>query len=181
MISPVSSSINLFTPLLGHHPMVTSLLNQRKVIIPPMKDGNGKRTFALGPIVTMSCHPWDSNAKNQTNRIPCSKTLPFLVSLASKLHGNQLQAQVAPNEPYKPNEPSIPGQSQPLEPHEPEPEVAPMQSTEEPFAHPTTPTSIIIIYDTPVGSPLPPVLPWFLPKRFPLAPSSPQSHDDAWQ
>ncbi|MBW0537570.1 hypothetical protein O181_077285 [Austropuccinia psidii MF-1] len=50
-------------PLLGHHPMVTSLLDQREVIIQPMKDGNGKRTFELGPIVTMSCHPRDANAK----------------------------------------------------------------------------------------------------------------------
>ncbi|MBW0586436.1 hypothetical protein O181_126151 [Austropuccinia psidii MF-1] len=39
-------------PLLGHHPMVTSLLNQSKVIIRPMKDGDGKRTFELGLIVT---------------------------------------------------------------------------------------------------------------------------------
>ncbi|MBW0488863.1 hypothetical protein O181_028578 [Austropuccinia psidii MF-1] len=50
-------------PLLGHHPMVTSLLDRSKVIIRPMKYGNGERTFKLGPIVTMSCHPWDSNAK----------------------------------------------------------------------------------------------------------------------
>ncbi|MBW0512078.1 hypothetical protein O181_051793 [Austropuccinia psidii MF-1] len=50
-------------PLLGHHLMVTSLLNQRRVIIWPIKDGNDKRTFNLGRIVTMSCHPWDSNAK----------------------------------------------------------------------------------------------------------------------
>ncbi|MBW0557905.1 hypothetical protein O181_097620 [Austropuccinia psidii MF-1] len=50
-------------PLLGHHPMVTSLLDLSKVIIRPMKDGNGKRTFELGLIVTMSCQQWDSNAK----------------------------------------------------------------------------------------------------------------------
>ncbi|MBW0525003.1 hypothetical protein O181_064718 [Austropuccinia psidii MF-1] len=40
-------------PLLGHHPMVTSLLDWSKVIIRPMKDGDDKRTFELGPIVTM--------------------------------------------------------------------------------------------------------------------------------
>ncbi|MBW0572889.1 hypothetical protein O181_112604 [Austropuccinia psidii MF-1] len=45
------------TPLLSHHLMVTSLLNWIKVIIRPMKDGNGKRTLELGLIVTMSCHP----------------------------------------------------------------------------------------------------------------------------
>ncbi|MBW0568427.1 hypothetical protein O181_108142 [Austropuccinia psidii MF-1] len=50
-------------PLLGHHLMVTSLLDQTEVIIWPMNDGNGKRTSALGLIITMSCHPWDSNAK----------------------------------------------------------------------------------------------------------------------
>ncbi|MBW0516762.1 hypothetical protein O181_056477 [Austropuccinia psidii MF-1] len=58
MIIPVPSGIDLSTPpLLGHHPMVTSLLDQSKVIIRLMKDGNGKRRFELGPIVTMSCHP----------------------------------------------------------------------------------------------------------------------------
>ncbi|MBW0481834.1 hypothetical protein O181_021549 [Austropuccinia psidii MF-1] len=39
-------------PLLGRHPMVTSLLDRSKVIMGPMKDGNGKRTFELKPIVT---------------------------------------------------------------------------------------------------------------------------------
>ncbi|MBW0512886.1 hypothetical protein O181_052601 [Austropuccinia psidii MF-1] len=51
-ISPVPSSINLSTPLLGHHPMVTSLLDQSEVIIQLMKDGNGERTFELGLIFT---------------------------------------------------------------------------------------------------------------------------------
>ncbi|MBW0558573.1 hypothetical protein O181_098288 [Austropuccinia psidii MF-1] len=32
-------------PLLGHRPMVTSLLDLSEVIIWPMKDGDGKRTF----------------------------------------------------------------------------------------------------------------------------------------
>ncbi|MBW0493515.1 hypothetical protein O181_033230 [Austropuccinia psidii MF-1] len=62
-ISPIPSSIDLFTPLQVHHPMVMPLLNQSKVIMPPMKDGDGERTFKLGPIVKMSCHPWDSNVK----------------------------------------------------------------------------------------------------------------------
>ncbi|MBW0523859.1 hypothetical protein O181_063574 [Austropuccinia psidii MF-1] len=65
-------------------------------------------------------------------------------------------------EPSQPNEPPITGPSQPSEPHEgtlphePESEVAPTQSTEEPFACPATPTSVIIINDTPIGSLLPP-------------------------
>ncbi|MBW0504599.1 hypothetical protein O181_044314 [Austropuccinia psidii MF-1] len=61
--------------------------------------------------------------------------------------------------PSQTKEPPIPGLSPSSQPPEdvttcePEPEVAPMQSTEEPFSHPTTPRSIIIIDDTPVGSP----------------------------
>ncbi|MBW0554287.1 hypothetical protein O181_094002 [Austropuccinia psidii MF-1] len=47
-IRPVPSSIDLSTS----PPMVTSLLDQSEVIIQPMKDGDGKRTFKLGPIVT---------------------------------------------------------------------------------------------------------------------------------
>ncbi|MBW0548162.1 hypothetical protein O181_087877 [Austropuccinia psidii MF-1] len=84
-------------PLLGHHPMVTSLLDLSEVIIWPMKDGNGERTFELGPIVTMSCHRWDPNAKKKTPKIPPDNTLPFLVCLTSKPRGNPLQARVVPD------------------------------------------------------------------------------------
>ncbi|MBW0494826.1 hypothetical protein O181_034541 [Austropuccinia psidii MF-1] len=79
--------------------MVTSLIERRAVIIWPMKDDNGERTFKLGPIITMSCQPWDSNAKNKTHQMSPYKTLPFLFCLASKTRGNPLQAQVAPNGP----------------------------------------------------------------------------------
>ncbi|MBW0495827.1 hypothetical protein O181_035542 [Austropuccinia psidii MF-1] len=82
-------------PLLGHHPMVTSLLDQRKVIIQLKKDGNGERTFELGPIITMSCHPWDPNSKNKTHQIPPEKTHLFNVCLARKPRGKRLLAQVA--------------------------------------------------------------------------------------
>ncbi|MBW0505395.1 hypothetical protein O181_045110 [Austropuccinia psidii MF-1] len=60
------------------------------------------------------------------------------------------------------DEPPIPGPSPSSEPHEdiltcePEPEVAPTQSMEEPFACPTPPHSIITIDNTPVRFPLPP-------------------------
>ncbi|MBW0487243.1 hypothetical protein O181_026958 [Austropuccinia psidii MF-1] len=66
--------------------MVTSLLDQSEVIIQPMKDGNGKRTFELGLIITISCHPWDSNSKLKQNQpnpprqdspvpsLPCEQT-----------------------------------------------------------------------------------------------------------
>ncbi|MBW0470181.1 hypothetical protein O181_009896 [Austropuccinia psidii MF-1] len=191
MIIPVPSSINLSTPLQGHHPMVTSLLNCSKVIIRPMKHGNGRRTFDLGPIVTISCQPWDSNAKNKTNQIPCDKTHWFLVILASKLRGNRLQAPVAPNEPSQHNEPPIPGPSLSSEPYEdvltcePEPEVARRNPQRNhlvsphfmfftltrfsspllrPYpACPTPPCSIIIIDNMLFGSP------------------SPQSHNEAWK
>ncbi|MBW0546159.1 hypothetical protein O181_085874 [Austropuccinia psidii MF-1] len=70
------------------------------------------------------------------------------------------------------DEPPIPGPSPSSKPHEdvlicePEPEVAPTQSMEEPFACPTPPHSAIIIDDTPVGSP---------PPLSPFPPSSPKN------
>ncbi|MBW0547190.1 hypothetical protein O181_086905 [Austropuccinia psidii MF-1] len=137
-------------PLLGHHPMVTSLLDKSKVIIRPIKDGNGNRTFELGRIVTMSCHRWYSNAK-QTPRKPTLR--PSGTRWSEELF----------------REPPIPGLSPCSQPpedvptREPGPEVAPMQSTEEPFACPATPCLIIINYDTPVGS---------LPSSSPTPPPS---------
>ncbi|MBW0504306.1 hypothetical protein O181_044021 [Austropuccinia psidii MF-1] len=60
--------------------------------------------------------------------------------------------------PCQHNGPPIPGLSPPedVATCEPEPEVAPTQSMEEPFAFPATPCSIIILDNTPVGSPTPP-------------------------
>ncbi|MBW0534941.1 hypothetical protein O181_074656 [Austropuccinia psidii MF-1] len=126
-----------------------------------MKDCDGKRKFELGPIVTMSCHPWDSNAKNKTHQIPPQQDSPVPHMPANKPRSNPLQAQVAPHEPSQHNEPRIPGPSPSSKPHEdvltcePEPEVALTQSTEDPFARPTTPHSVIIIDNTPIGSPPP--------------------------
>ncbi|MBW0517187.1 hypothetical protein O181_056902 [Austropuccinia psidii MF-1] len=63
-------------------------------------------------------------------------------------------------EPSQRDEPPIPGPSPSSKPPEDiptcetEPEVAPMQSTEDPFACPATPHSVIIIDNTPIGSPL---------------------------
>ncbi|MBW0572804.1 hypothetical protein O181_112519, partial [Austropuccinia psidii MF-1] len=146
-ISPVSSSINLSTPFLGHHPMVTSLLDLSKVIIRPMKDGDGERTFELGLIITMSCHQWDSNAKVKQN----PPNPPRQDSSVPSLPREQIPPQPTPGlsgtqwseelfrEPSQTKEPPIPGpspSSQPLEDNitcEPEPEVAPTQSTEETF------------------------------------------------
>ncbi|MBW0543958.1 hypothetical protein O181_083673 [Austropuccinia psidii MF-1] len=161
-------------PLLGHHLMVTSLLDLSEVIIWRMKDGDGKRTFKLGLIVTMSCHRWDSNAKNKTHLIPPNKTLPFL--------NPQFLARVHP-----------PNHLRTLR-LEPEPEVAPTQSTEKPFACLFTPYSIIIIKDTPIESPPShPVFPLSTPTPVPSqCPQEPQlllppvqspshSHNDACQ
>ncbi|MBW0523800.1 hypothetical protein O181_063515 [Austropuccinia psidii MF-1] len=200
----LSPQVLICPPPLGHHPMVTSLLDWRKVIIRPMKDGNGRRTFELGPIVTMSCHPWDSNAKNKTHQIPHKKTLLLLICLASKLRGNPLQARVAPNgrRTYSANPPNTmshlfqaqvkpqnhmrtlllvslnlrwlqcnPQRNLLVSPHltfftilnfsslllQPSP------------SRTATPTSVIIIDNTPVGSP-PPLLPW---RSLPL----PQEHN----
>ncbi|MBW0557392.1 hypothetical protein O181_097107 [Austropuccinia psidii MF-1] len=136
-----------------------------------MKDGNGKRTFKLGPIVTMSCHPWDSNAKNKANGFHRNKTLPFLVCLARKLRGNQPQAPVAPNEPSQTIEPPIPGPSPSSKPHEdvpthePEPEVALTPSMEEPFDSPS-------LHSYPSSFPSAPKTP---------VPSPPHSHNEACQ
>ncbi|MBW0499689.1 hypothetical protein O181_039404, partial [Austropuccinia psidii MF-1] len=134
-------------PLLGHHPMVTSLLDLTKVIIRRMKDGDGERTFELGPIITMSCHQWDSNAKVKQNPLNPSQQDSPIPSLPRE----QAPRQPTPGpsdtqwseelfcEPSQTKDPPIPGPSPSSQPpedntaHEPEPEVAPTQSTEEPF------------------------------------------------
>ncbi|MBW0542027.1 hypothetical protein O181_081742 [Austropuccinia psidii MF-1] len=178
-------------PLLGHHFMVTSLLDWSKVIIRPMKDGNGKRTFDIGPIVTMSCHPWDSNAKvsfhfrsrNHTEVFPLHieqnpPNPPRQDSPVQCMPHEQTPRQPTPGpKPSQHNEPSIFGLRD-IPTCEPEPEVAPTQSMEEPFAHPATPRSIIIIHDTPLPFLLRrlhhlPLLPWIslpLPPRTQLPP-----------
>ncbi|MBW0519818.1 hypothetical protein O181_059533 [Austropuccinia psidii MF-1] len=180
-------------PLLGHHKMVTSLLDWSKVIIQPMKDGDGKRTFKLGPIVTMSYSPIPSLPRKQTPQQPtpgpsCTQWSEDLFRdkkpkfhLISTFDSSELT--VPPfGEPSKTNEPLSPSS----EPHEdvltcePEPKVAPTQSMEEPFgksqlflqpspACPTPPHSIIIIDNMPVESPLP----FLLPLVFPLPPLLP--------
>ncbi|MBW0582114.1 hypothetical protein O181_121829 [Austropuccinia psidii MF-1] len=158
-LSPQASICS--TPLLGHHLMVTSLLDLSEVIIRPMNDGNGKRTFKLGLIVTNGI---------KTPNLPCEQTPRQPTPGPS---GTQWSEELF-HKPSRTKEPPIPGPSPSSQPPEddttcePEPEVAPTQSTEEPFAHPATPRSIIIIDDTPVGSPPPPPT-----SSYPTRPPSP--------
>ncbi|MBW0520558.1 hypothetical protein O181_060273 [Austropuccinia psidii MF-1] len=110
-------------------------------------------------------------------------------------------------EPSQHHEPPIPGPGPPSKPpedvptHEPEPEVAPTQSMEEPFACPATPCSVIIINNTPIGypppislTPNPPSTPTLVPSpnlppiasenptaSSPPVPSSSHSYHDARQ
>ncbi|MBW0574649.1 hypothetical protein O181_114364 [Austropuccinia psidii MF-1] len=152
--------------LLGHHPMVTSLLDQSEVIIWPMKDGDGKRTFELG---------------TKSTKCPLTRLTHSIYALQANPAATHSWPKDLSHEPSQHNEPPIPGLSPSTKPPEdlatcrPEPEAAPTQSMEEPFgksqlhfltlpnfslpllcpspARPTTPRSIIIINDTPVKSP----------------------------
>ncbi|MBW0540647.1 hypothetical protein O181_080362 [Austropuccinia psidii MF-1] len=125
--------------------------------------------------------PWDSNAKlkqsppnppQQDSPIPCMPLEQTPQPPASGPSCTQWSEDLF-CKPSQRNEPPIPGPSQPSKPHEdvltcePEPEVAPTQSTKENFAFPATPTSVIIINNRPVGSPLPPLLPH---RSLPLPP-----------
>ncbi|MBW0553988.1 hypothetical protein O181_093703 [Austropuccinia psidii MF-1] len=73
-------------PLLGHDPMVTSLPHRREVIIRPMKDGDGKRRFELGPMVTMSCHQWNSNTKTDFFPLLIEQNTPNTPQQDSPVH-----------------------------------------------------------------------------------------------
>ncbi|MBW0501496.1 hypothetical protein O181_041211 [Austropuccinia psidii MF-1] len=123
-ISPVPSSIDLST----HYPMVTSLLDWSKVVIRPMKDGNGKRTFEVGLIITHGI----KTPKTKPSKSPATRLLrSFELALPPSV------------EPSQYNETPISGTSQSSKSqvqshedtmtHEPEPEMALMQSTEDPF------------------------------------------------
>ncbi|MBW0592939.1 hypothetical protein O181_132654, partial [Austropuccinia psidii MF-1] len=99
-------------PLLGHHPMVTSLLDLSEVIIRPMKDGNGKRTFKLGLIVTDGI---------QTPNLPCEQTRQQPTPGPSGTRWSEelfREPEVAPmqstEEPFEPNPPNPPRQDSPV-------------------------------------------------------------------
>ncbi|MBW0473162.1 hypothetical protein O181_012877 [Austropuccinia psidii MF-1] len=57
--------------------MVTSLCKRSKVIIQPMKEGNGKRKFELGPIVTHGIQ----TLKKKPTRSPATRHSPSLYAL----------------------------------------------------------------------------------------------------
>ncbi|MBW0471763.1 hypothetical protein O181_011478 [Austropuccinia psidii MF-1] len=120
------------------------------------------------------------NPVQQDSPFPCVPFKQTPWQPTPGLSGTQCELTLPPFvEPSQYNEPPIPGSSQSSESQlpshedtsacEPEPEVAPMQSMEDPFAHSTTPCSIIMLDNTPVGSP-PPLSPWFLPLRTQLSP-----------
>ncbi|MBW0517478.1 hypothetical protein O181_057193 [Austropuccinia psidii MF-1] len=192
-------------PLLGHHPMVTSLLDQIIVIIELMKDGDGERTFKLGPIVTMSFHPWDSNSKFSPLRIEQNQPNPLQQDspIASFPHEQTLQ-QPTPGpsgtqwledllcEPSQTNEPPIPGPSPSSKSHEdvltcePEPEVAATHSMEEPFGKPQLhffySSQLFLTFPLTISSPSHSII---IINNMPVGslpvPSSPHSHNEACQ
>ncbi|MBW0553905.1 hypothetical protein O181_093620 [Austropuccinia psidii MF-1] len=143
-ISPVPSSIDLSTPLLGHHPMVTSLLNQSEVIIQPMKDGNGKTTFELGPIFThgiqMPNLPHGQNLWQPTPGLSGTQWLEDLFhSKQPKFHSistfNSSELTLPPFvEPSRSNEPPILGPSPSSEPKEDVPTYPPSPCVPSPSA-----------------------------------------------
>ncbi|MBW0554184.1 hypothetical protein O181_093899 [Austropuccinia psidii MF-1] len=158
-VSPVPSSIDLLT----QDPMVTSLLDRTEVIICPMKDGDGKRKFELGPIITMgfeckikfsfsslthfsSCNHTDffplHIEQNQPNPPGQDSPVPSLPHKKTSGPSGTQWFEDSFCEPSGPNEPPFPGLSPSSEPHEdvpacePEPEVALIKSMEEPFEIP---------------------------------------------
>ncbi|MBW0560291.1 hypothetical protein O181_100006 [Austropuccinia psidii MF-1] len=134
-------------PLQGHHPMVTLLLDQREVIIQPIKDGNEQNPpnppQQDSPVPCMPCKQTPRQPTPGLTGTQWSEDLfhgmqphfPFLI-----LTFSSSELTLPPFvEPSQHNEPPIPGLSKPSEPHEdfstcgPEPDVAPMQSMEETF------------------------------------------------
>ncbi|MBW0550517.1 hypothetical protein O181_090232 [Austropuccinia psidii MF-1] len=163
-------------PLLGHHPMVTSLLYQSKLIIRLMKDGYGKRTFELGLIVTHEIQmPKTKPTKSPPTRLTHSMYASRENPMATHSRSEDLFW-----EPSQHNEPPIPGLSPSSKPPE---DVL--------TSPPATPRSIIIIDDTPVGSPtpppstptpdLPPIATENPTASSPPVPSSSHSYDDTCQ
>ncbi|MBW0521631.1 hypothetical protein O181_061346 [Austropuccinia psidii MF-1] len=180
--------------------MVTSLLDQREVIIRPMKDGNGKRTFELGPIVTMSCHPWDSNSKLKQNALNPPRQdspvqcMPFQKTPWQPTPGpsGTRWSEDLFRETSQHDEPPIPGPSPFSKPpddiptREPEPELVPLLPTWSlslticPLEPPPTSLSPTPPPSTPTPD-LPPIAAKKPTASSPPVPSSSHSYNDARQ
>ncbi|MBW0553677.1 hypothetical protein O181_093392 [Austropuccinia psidii MF-1] len=181
MISPVPSSIDLSTP----PPMVTSLLNWSKVTIRPMKDGDGNHTDFF-PLHIEQIPPNPPQQDSPIQCLPCKQTPRQPTPGPS---GTQWLEDLS-HEPSQHDEPPIPGPSPSSEPPEnvatcePEPEVAPTQSMEEPFDPPPISPALTPPPSTP--TPVPSLdLPCIAAKN-PTAsslvvPSSSHSYNDACQ
>ncbi|MBW0582339.1 hypothetical protein O181_122054 [Austropuccinia psidii MF-1] len=138
---------------------------------PKQANGNDSEQLALSPQVLIFPPP---RQDSPVPSLPCKQTLRQPTPGPS---GTRWSEELFP-EPSQIKEPPIPGLSPSFQPpednttHEPEPEVAPTQSMEEPFAFPATPHSIIIIDDTPGSLPVPPRTPMQSPSH---------SHNEACQ
>ncbi|MBW0487745.1 hypothetical protein O181_027460 [Austropuccinia psidii MF-1] len=195
MISPVPSSIHLFTPP-PRPPSNGHFTPQSEGSDYP--DNEGWRwqediqawVYCHHVLSPMGFKCQSPSGIQWSEDLFCSKQPKF--HLISTLDSSELTLPPFV-EPSQTNEPPIPGPSSSSEPHEdvltrdPEPEVAPTQSMEQCFAHPTPPHSIIIIGNTPVRSPLPdsttfPSCSPSLPSstKNPTA-SSPHSHNESLQ
>ncbi|MBW0548200.1 hypothetical protein O181_087915 [Austropuccinia psidii MF-1] len=200
-------------PLLGHHSMVTSLLDLSKVIIRLMKDGDGKRTFKLGPIVTNGIQtpktkPPESPPKRLSHSQFALRANPTATHSRPKWHpmnppkpkSHLFLARVHPPNHLR----TIRLVSQNLRWLLRKPQRNLLVSHHFSFftllnfsspllrpspARPATPRSIIIIDDTPVGSPppttpspdIPPIDAENPTASSPPVPSSSHSYDDARQ
>ncbi|MBW0478981.1 hypothetical protein O181_018696 [Austropuccinia psidii MF-1] len=130
-------------PLQGHHPMVTSPLDCRGVIIQLMKDGEQK----------------PQNLPQQETPVPCMPCNQTPWQPTSGPSGTQWPENLLREPPQHNGPPIQSSESQvtsleEISACEPEPETDPTQSTEEPFDRPATPHSVIIIDNTHIGSPL---------------------------
>ncbi|MBW0460903.1 hypothetical protein O181_000618 [Austropuccinia psidii MF-1] len=121
-------------------------------MISPIPSSINLSTPALRPLSNEQNPP---NPPQQDSPVPCIPHKQTLRQPTPDLSGTQWSEGVF-REPSQHDEPPIPGPSQPSKPHEdasahgPEPEVAPTQSMEEHF---DTPSTVIIIDDTPFGAP----------------------------
>ncbi|MBW0480642.1 hypothetical protein O181_020357 [Austropuccinia psidii MF-1] len=166
--------------LQGHHSMVNSLCDWRKVIIRLMKDGNEPNPpnplKQYTPIPYMPCEQTPGQPTPGLGGTQCledlfrgkQETFHLLISTF-----DSSEPTLPPFvEPSHPNEPPIPGPSQSSEPHEdvlscePEPEVAPTQSTEEPFESSTI---------CPLAPPVPPPSTPTLVPSVEIPPIAPQN------